>query len=110
MTNLDTDTVEVLKEVMEGDFALLLDTFFEDSSQRLLDLKEILDQQDAEAFRRCAHSFKGSAGNMGALALTQLCQQAEEMGLSQDLVDAEDLIVKITSEYQSVKVLLENYR
>lgn len=110
MSNLDTGAIETLKEVMEDEFNLLLDTFFEDSVQRLADLKQHVSEQDAEALRRTAHSLKGSASNLGASGLADLCLKAEEMGLQGNLSDAGPLVDDIHSEYQAVSAQLETYR
>ena len=110
MTNLDTSAIETLKEVMEDEFNLLLDTFFEDSVQRIRDLRTDLDNADAEAFRRTAHSLKGSASNLGAIGLAGLCLKAEEMGLCGKLDGANALIEQIDTEYQLVSETLESYR
>jgi histidine phosphotransfer protein HptB len=110
MSNLDIAAIETLKEVMEDEFTLLLDTFFEDSVQRIRDLRADLSGCDAEAFRRTAHSLKGSASNLGAIELAGLCLRAEEMGLSGDLNGAEPLLEQIDTEYQAVSRTLESYR
>lgn len=110
MSNLDTSAIETLKEVMEDEFNLLLDTFFEDSVQRIQDLRTECQQQNAEAFRRSAHSLKGSASNLGATGLAGLCLKAEEMGLSGDLNGAESLLEQIDAEYRLVSASLESYR
>ncbi|UTA49490.1 Hpt domain-containing protein [Simiduia sp. 21SJ11W-1] len=110
MSNLDTAALETLKEVMEDEFHLLLDTFFEDSTQRLADLKQHVAEQDAEALRRTAHSLKGSASNLGALGLADLCLKAEAMGVAGNLTGAEALVASIHTEYESVSQALETYR
>ncbi len=110
MSNLDTAAIEMLKVVMEDDFAMLLDTFFEDSLQRIADLKRHVNDCDPDSFRKTAHSLKGSASNLGALAMTQLCLQAEEMGMASNLDGAENLVSEIDREYHEVSRKLETYR
>ena len=110
MTRLDQDTISMLKEVMEDEFVLLLDTFFEDSAGRIQELQQALDRGDGDAFRRAAHSFKGSAGNLAAQDLADLCQQAETAGLNGDLTDCPDLLQAIRTEYAALEPLLKALR
>ncbi|MDN3639862.1 Hpt domain-containing protein [Simiduia curdlanivorans] len=109
MKQLDIEAIETLKEVMEDDFTILLDTFFEDSKLRLEDLRSNISSEDAEALRRTAHSFKGSASNLGALALADLCMRAESLGAKRSLEGADTLVNQIKDEYFAVEALLKSY-
>ncbi|CEA06048.1 Hpt domain-containing protein [Pseudomonas saudimassiliensis] len=86
LSDLDPDVQTMLRELMQDDYNSLLQTFLQDTDRRLCQLHESLDRNNWEGFRQAAHSFKGSCGNMGALALTKACQQAEEAA---SLADAE---------------------
>lgn len=85
---VDEATVAELKAIMGNDFSLLVDTFERDSRHRLDLLRSALGTGDAEAFRQAAHSFKGSAGNLGAGGVARLCQALEGMGKDGDLSQA----------------------
>ncbi|AFU97692.1 Hpt domain-containing protein [Simiduia agarivorans] len=110
MARLDQDTINMLKDVMEDEFVALLDTFFEDSVGRIEELEAALAGQDPEAFRRAAHSFKGSAGNLAAQDLAGLCLKAENMGQGKDLTAATELIAEIRTEYDALVPLLNQHR
>lgn len=110
MARLDEDTINMLKDVMEDEFVALLDTFFEDSVGRLDDLESALSEQDPEAFRRAAHSFKGSAGNLAAQDLANLCLKAETMGQEKDLSAGHSLVADIRSEYEALVPLLNDLK
>ena len=58
--HVDSHVLATLREVMEDEFALLLDTFLSDSDERLRLLRQAQAQGDAQAMRMAAHSFKGS--------------------------------------------------
>ncbi|BFM11745.1 hypothetical protein R50072_18980 [Simiduia litorea] len=109
MKQLDIEAIETLKDVMEDEFSILLDTFFEDSKLRLDDLQSNILSNDAEALRRTAHSFKGSASNLGALALADLCMRAESLGAKKSLEGADSLVSQIKAEYLAVEILLKSY-
>lgn len=110
MSQVDVDAIVALKEIMEDEFAVLLDTFFEDSQLRIAALRQTAADGDADAFRRAAHAFKGSAGNMAATGLADLCLQAENLGLSGNLDGAGQLADAIEAEYQGVVQTLAAYR
>ena len=78
--DMDVTVQQGLRELMQDDYPLLLETFLADAGKRLRQLHDALAQGDMNAYRQAAHSFKGSAGNMGALALEQACLDAEAAG------------------------------
>ena len=84
LPDVDPAALDALRELMEDDYPLLLETFLADAKLRLTQLREALVSEDLEAFRQAAHSFKGSCGNMGALALEQACLIAERAALEGD--------------------------
>lgn len=102
MEHLDLDTLNTLKQVMEDDFSLLVDTFIQDSSDRITSLRQLIQGTDADLIRRAAHSFKGSSSNVGALQLSSLCAAMEKKalagnfdGLSADLSQIENEFAKV---------------
>lgn len=58
------------------------------------------------AWRATAHALKGSAYNLGAHALGDLCKQAQEHPDATGS-DKQALLQKITSEYAAVKAYLQ---
>jgi HPt (histidine-containing phosphotransfer) domain-containing protein len=105
---LDMHVVSELREIMGDDFSLLIETFVNDSCVRFADLDKALSNGDGEAFRRAAHSFKGSAGNLGAKQLTELCRQLEQMGLENRLDDASPLLRELHLHYQKAELALRS--
>jgi HPt (histidine-containing phosphotransfer) domain-containing protein len=101
--HLDAFTIRELKSVMGGDFAQLVRAFITDSHQRLAAIAAAVDSGDAEALRRSAHSFKGSAGNMGAPMLLQLCQALEQSGACGELAGCADLYRELHDEFAGVE-------
>ncbi|CRM36975.1 MULTISPECIES: Hpt domain-containing protein [Pseudomonas] len=98
--HLDPDVLSGLREVMEGEYPKLLDTFLDDSQKRVEALRTARD--DAKALGRIAHSFKGSSGNLGAVRLAHLCQRLElesikpasNLGALVDQIDHEFALVR----------------
>ncbi len=106
---LDHDAVDELQSVMGADFETLVESFFRDSEQRITRLREAIDQGEADELRQTAHSFKGSSGNLGALALSGLCLELEQVGRSGQLDPASDLLERIRQAYADARRELERY-
>jgi HPt (histidine-containing phosphotransfer) domain-containing protein len=104
--HIDLAALAELKDVMGDEFALLVTTFVDDSVIRIEAIADAIAQANPEAIRRAAHSFKGSAGNMGATHLTELCRSLEEMGHIGETIGAQELFEMIKTEYSKVQVEL----
>lgn len=106
--HVDMAALGELKEVMEDDFGLLLETFFADSDTRKQAIADAIAAADAEQLRTSAHAFKGSAGNMAASRLTELCQQLETMGREGQVDGADAVFQQVLAEYDHVKAALDS--
>ena len=100
---VDTAALEELKNIMGEDFALLIDVFVSDSEQRISGLKKALSEKNALSLRNIAHGFKGSALNLSATQLTELCRQLEAMGRDNLLDEAPATLTRLIEEFDSVK-------
>jgi histidine phosphotransfer protein HptB len=106
MDHLDRQALDVLKEVMEDDFSLLITTFLQDSENRIRTLSALIKSDNADSVRRAAHSFKGSCSNIGAILLASYCAVLEKKGAENNLDNIQDDIDLIKTEYEIVKELL----
>jgi HPt (histidine-containing phosphotransfer) domain-containing protein len=120
--HLDDSVLSTLRDVMEDEYPTLLEVFLKDSDERIHALHQWVSPRDAgadppqfdpldlKALGMTAHSFKGSSSNMGAVQLTDLCRQLEELARSRHPVDGIsllELIQQIDREYQWVRGLYE---
>lgn len=108
--HIDNQVLASLREVMEEEYPVLLDTFLVDSDERLRLLREALLNADAAAMRHAAHSFKGSCSNMGASLLAGLCKQLEDCARREQLEQAPALVEQIAREFAIVRILLKSER
>lgn len=106
MEHLDYETLKTLKDVMEDDFALLIDTFIQDSSERIRTLHDVIQGTDADLIRRAAHSFKGSSSNIGAPQLSALCSALEKKALASNFDGLANDLSGIEQEFAQVQLLL----
>lgn len=109
MDHLDYDTLDTLKQVMEDDFNLLIETFRQDSVERLKKLHEVVQGNDADLIRRAAHSFKGSSSNIGAQQLSALCATLEKKALAGNFQGLVEDVQAIELEFLHVQSLLASY-
>ncbi|MBY8960270.1 Hpt domain-containing protein [Pseudomonas sp. MIS38] len=92
---------------MEEGYPELLDTFLADSESRLAELQNTA---DAKALSEVAHSFKGSASNMGAVRLAALCQELESEAKNKIPSDIARLVADISREFADVRPIYEDER
>lgn len=109
MEHLDYDTLNTLKQVMEDDFALLIDTFVQDSTERIRTLRDVIQGTEADLIRRAAHSFKGSSSNIGAMQLSALCAALEKKALANNFDGLGRDVDEIEHEFAQVVVSLRSF-
>ena len=109
LEHIDLNALAELRDVMEDEFAMLIETFLNDSVNRIAHIREALHAQQADQFGRACHSFKGSCINIGVPRLADLCKQGELMGYEGRLADAPQLVEAIEAEFALVKVLLPQH-
>lgn len=112
---VDPVVIETLREVMEDNFTLLLNTFLTDSAARISALQAQCNDRSAhsadraDSVRQLAHSLKGSCANLGAQQLVQHCQDLEhKAGLGQ-LEDIAANVGAIAAEFARVRTELQRF-
>lgn len=106
--HLNMNTLSELKEIMQKDYVLLLNTFMHDSVAKLDSIKAAADQGSASELRESAHSFKGSSSNMGAVRLAILSKEIERRAKENRLAGVESLVENLQDEYKIVRQLLQH--
>lgn len=106
MEAIDASVITELKEIMGDGFPRLVESFFSDADGHISALHEAVRTSDFNSARNSAHSFKGSSSSLGALDLSTLCQQLEQMGRSNQLNDAPAKLEEIETEYKKVQAAL----
>lgn len=107
--HLDEEALTELQDVMEDEFDILIQTYLQDSSDRISHLRSAIASSDADAFARTAHSFKGSSINIGAPRLGELCLKAEKAGKENRLDDASGVVDAIESEFEQIEHTLKRF-
>jgi HPt (histidine-containing phosphotransfer) domain-containing protein len=112
----ETDTIDfaVLAGVLDSvggdrEFLIeLIDTYLDDSPRLLEAMHQALEAGNAEGFRRAAHSLKSNSASLGAMPLSRLAKELEEIGKSGTLASAPSQLAQAEAEYALVKAALQD--
>jgi PAS domain S-box-containing protein len=81
----------------------LSSVFLEDTQPRLEGLWDAVLKKDAEELARLAHTMKGSAANMGAGKMADICAELEEHAKTGDLQDTQTRLSDLEQEFARVR-------
>ena len=81
----------------------VLKLFLDDVPSRIQRLRNAYAAGNIEEVHRAAHSLKGSAGNIGAQALFEVCKQLDGIGKSGSLQAAAPLVDALGVEFDKVE-------
>ena len=81
----------------------VLKLFLAEAPSRIDKLRNAWAARNIQEVQRMAHSLKGSAGNIGANALFDVCKQLDQVGRSGGVVDASRLIAALDDEFGKVE-------
>ncbi|MBV6397261.1 MAG: hypothetical protein HFACDABA_02869 [Anaerolineales bacterium] len=95
-------TYDSLKQMVGAGFiGELVSTFLEDAPHMLDELRAALYANDAETFRRAAHSMKTNAATFGATELAELAKALEMFGRSNNLREVGNLLDALHEAYEN---------
>ena len=90
----DEGTPELVNEV--------LSVFRIDSTERLALLRSALEAGDRQELRSQAHTLKGSAAQVGAVAMAEACQEIETLAKEGDLPGLAVLVARAEKQFFQV--------
>ncbi|MBN2887445.1 MAG: Hpt domain-containing protein [Chromatiaceae bacterium] len=79
MNHLDLDTLEELRDLLDEGLNEILDEFVLHLDDQKQALDDCLQAGQIEECERIAHTLKGSAGNVGAAALSRAAARIEQL-------------------------------
>ena len=85
----------------------LIRLYLESSSGILDSLRDAAQREEGEAMREAAHGLKSASANMGAMKLSVLCKQIEELGRAKKTAEAAALLPDLEAEYERVIAALQ---
>ncbi|RMH33616.1 MAG: PAS domain S-box protein [Nitrospirae bacterium] len=107
---LDPGKIEELR-ALGGDedpdfFALLVEQFLSDALGHVDAIRDAVAQRDASTLYKAAHTLKGSARNIGATVLADVCYRFEQMGREDSWSGSQDLMHRLTEEFARAETAL----
>jgi histidine phosphotransfer protein HptB len=81
----------------------LIELFLKDAQPKLDRMKSALERKDFTTLALAAHSLKGSASNLGARRLSELCATLEKWAKVSDLTESANLLLETGSEFHRVE-------
>jgi HPt (histidine-containing phosphotransfer) domain-containing protein len=108
---IDVATFQALKEAAGADFVLeLVGTFLVEAPAMISDLRSALAANDADRFRRAAHSLKSNSMTFGALTLGAMARSLEQGGIDPVQQAGGESLDRLADEYARVARTLSELR
>ncbi|HRB37881.1 MAG TPA: response regulator, partial [Bacteroidia bacterium] len=96
---IDKQTIERLKAMAVGDDTSFVKNIFELFLKQMdnlhADMSKFFNEHDADGMYKASHKLKGSALNIGAKRLSEVCRIIEEKGKLGDLTGMNELIQQL---------------
>lgn len=80
--------------------------FQSDTEKRILKIRTAITAADAPQVRAEAHAIKGSAGQVGAMTVSNVCRQIEVAAIQKDLTTAAGLLPELDVAFQTVRTAM----
>jgi histidine phosphotransfer protein HptB len=113
-TTIDIAVFRGLQDAAGEDFAKeLVETFLEEAPTMLAELRDALAANDADKFRRAAHSLKSNSLTFGAMPLGAMARELEHKGLERARLPGSDGVGPVEAldqEYARVAAALTELR
>ena len=108
---IDKTVYAGLQNTVGAEFAAeLVDTFLEEASGMLAELRSARAGNHAERFRRAAHSLKSNSNTFGAVRLAALARDLELKGLDADPARDTAALAALEIEYARAATALKDLR
>ena len=103
MSHLNLGQINELKDLMEDAFEDLINTYVQDSDEKIVLLQSAINNQDSNKIAEISHSLKGSSANICAEFLSGLFKQIEDQARSENLDNIKQPFDLAEDEYQQVR-------
>jgi HPt (histidine-containing phosphotransfer) domain-containing protein len=110
---LDADAIRSLLEMVGGDreaLAEIVDAFLEEAPQRLGEIRQGVDTDDAVLVGRAAHTLKANGRTFGATVLARVSEEIETAARGGDLGPASARVDELDASWRAVQPDLDALR
>lgn len=97
---INHEQFEDMRDLLEEDFADLIQVYLTDSQQRVATLRVAQQEEDNANGFEIAHALKGASANVGTVQLVKLCQQMQERCRERLISEQADLVEEIAVALQ----------
>lgn len=96
---VNIEQFEDMRDLLEEDFADLVEVYFTDAQQRIIKLRQAQQEADNANGYELAHALKGASANLGTTQLMNLSSQLQELCREQRISDSAPLIEVIATRF-----------
>lgn len=100
---IDDAQFEEMRDLLEEDFADLVQTFIDDSKQRIVLMQAAQTNNDNANGFEFAHALKGASATLGAMQLVALSEQLESACRRQQISHQSELITRLSAALLDVE-------
>ncbi|MDH3377196.1 MAG: Hpt domain-containing protein, partial [Gammaproteobacteria bacterium] len=107
---LDPTALDVFRELerqgRKNVVGRIVQAYLKQSKQHVAQLSEAAAKRDALGVQSAAHTLKSSSAQVGAVTLSELCEELEAMGRSQAIEDVDKHVAALGPVYARVREAL----
>ena len=100
---INTEQFEDMRDLLEEDFADLVQVYFTDAQQRIIKLRQAQQEADNANGFELAHALKGASANLGTTQLMNLSSQLQELCREQRINESAQLVETIAIALDNAK-------
>ena len=100
---LDMSLLNELRDLMDGEFSVLLDVYIRESERQFHEANEAWEAGDMDRLGRSAHSLKGASCNIGAVQLADYCSELESAAKQRLETRVPEMLNRVTLELREVR-------
>ncbi len=109
---IDYQVLDSLKKLgrakAKGILTTIIEQYFEDAPQNIAKIHTAIAQGDCQTLRHASHSLRSSSANLGAVVLSQYCQDIEDIARQGSTQISSQQLMQIEAEYEKVKKALQS--
>jgi HPt (histidine-containing phosphotransfer) domain-containing protein len=106
---LDERVLRELQEIMQDDYLELLETYLDNAPALLADAGKAVAAHDAKALVLPVHSLKSSSANVGAMAVSALAKEAEQLAREGDADGVAEVYARIEEAFDVARGALRSH-
>jgi len=109
LDELDMESFNNLKELFKDKFSYAIEQHASSSHDNVMLVKHAIDEKDLATLERAAHSIKGSSAQFGAMSLSKVAANIEQLARIKDLEQASKLFSELRDCQQQVVLLMQQH-